>query len=112
MRPTGAVGRTREGGSSQAASVLHTARLRLVPDVGRGVTADPQGKSMDRLQQRLSRIPRCGACSVVIGVYEPLVRVLEDSICHTSRAAEPDLHYSGEGWYHLGCFESLAEQEA
>ena len=52
-------------------------------------------------------VPRCGACNDVIGVYEPLVHVFESSVRHTSRAAEPGLSFSGEGWYHLACYESL-----
>ena len=52
-------------------------------------------------------VPRCGSCHDVIGVYEPLVRVFQGSVHHTSRAAEPLLGCSGERWYHLGCYESL-----
>jgi hypothetical protein len=52
-------------------------------------------------------VPRCGACDDVIGVYEPLVRVLEASVRRTSRAADPLLPSPGERWYHLGCYESL-----
>jgi hypothetical protein len=52
-------------------------------------------------------VPRCGVCNDVIGVYEPLVRVLEDSVRHTSRAAEPLHPYAGERLYHLACYESL-----
>jgi hypothetical protein len=52
-------------------------------------------------------VPRCGACGDVIGVYEPLVRVLDGSVRHTSRAADPVLPYAGERWFHGGCYESL-----
>ena len=52
-------------------------------------------------------VPRCGLCNDVIGVYEPLVRVWQGSVRHTSRAAEPRLRRLGERWYHLGCYESL-----
>jgi hypothetical protein len=51
--------------------------------------------------------PRCGACNDVIGVYEPLVRVLDDSVRRTSRAAEPLRQPAGERWYHLSCYRSL-----
>ena len=54
--------------------------------------------------------PRCGACNDVIGVYEPLVRVIDGSVRHTSRAAEPLLPYPGERLYHLGCYESLEDE--
>jgi hypothetical protein len=57
-----------------------------------------------------SGVPRCGACNDVIGVYEPLVRVLEDSVRHTSRAAEPLLPCAGERWYHRACHESLEHE--
>jgi hypothetical protein len=52
-------------------------------------------------------IPRCGACSDVLGVYEPIVCILEGSVRHTSRAAEPKLARPGERCFHLGCYESL-----
>jgi hypothetical protein len=58
-------------------------------------------------QLSASGVPRCGACHDVIGVYEPLVRVLEGFVRYTSRAAEPLLSESGERWYHVGCYESL-----
>jgi hypothetical protein len=52
-------------------------------------------------------VPRCGACNDVIGVYEPLVRVLEGSVRHTSRAAAPLLPCARERLYHLACYELL-----
>lgn len=52
-------------------------------------------------------IPRCGVCSDVLGVYEPIVCVLDGSARHTSRAAEPLSGHPGERCYHLGCYESL-----
>jgi hypothetical protein len=51
--------------------------------------------------------PRCGACSDVLGVYEPIVCILNGSVRHTSRAAEPLPVHPRERWYHLGCYESL-----
>jgi hypothetical protein len=52
-------------------------------------------------------VPRCGACSDVLGVYEPIVCVMEGTARHTSRAAEPLLARSGQRCYHLGCYQSL-----
>jgi len=52
-------------------------------------------------------VPRCGACNDVIGVYEPVVCVLEGAVRHTSRAAEPLLAHPSERCYHRGCYESL-----
>ena len=51
--------------------------------------------------------PRCGACRDVIGVYEPLVQVLDGLPRQTSVAAEPQVECSGTGCYHLGCYEAL-----
>jgi hypothetical protein len=56
------------------------------------------------------RVPLCGSCHDVIGVYEPLVRVFQGCVSHTSRAAEPLPQRSGERWYHLGCYQSLDEE--
>ena len=52
-------------------------------------------------------VPRCGACDDVLGVYEPIVCVLDGTVRHTSRAAEPLPAHPGERCYHLGCYESL-----
>ncbi len=47
---------------------------------------------------------RCGRCGEVIGVYEPLVHVI-DGIAHkTSRAADPALADADPGTcFHLAC---------
>jgi hypothetical protein len=83
----------------------------LPEDARRLCTYGPErsAQTMDASANHLSpgSVPRCGACNDVIGVYEPLVRVHEDSVRHTSRAAEPLLRGLGECWYHLGCYESL-----
>jgi hypothetical protein len=83
---------------------------RIRPD-GAGAQLADSKQSMEASANDLSSgFPRCGACKDVIGGYEPLVRVLEGSVRHTSRAAEPVLPYSGERWYHLGCYESLGHE--
>lgn len=56
--------------------------------------------------------PRCAQCGVVIGVYEPLVRVVAGSPLATSRAAEPELAFGEEPWYHAACYERLARDES
>jgi hypothetical protein len=87
--------------------VVHRSELRIRPDDGTALGADSKLKMEASANHLLSDgVPRCGACNDVIGVYEPLVRVLEGSVRHTSRAAE-HLRDPGERWYHRGCYESL-----
>jgi hypothetical protein len=75
-------------------------RERTLPTLRHSMDASATHFSSDR-------VPRCASCHDVIGVYEPLVRVFEDSVQHASRAAEPLLGSSGECLYHLGCYELL-----
>jgi len=48
---------------------------------------------------------RCAACGDVVGVYEPLVEVLDGLPRRTSRGSEPDVCRSGGECYHVACFE-------
>jgi len=49
----------------------------------------------------------CHACEEVIGVYEPLVRVLDGRASESSRALEPGAcEHDGEH-YHRACYEQL-----
>jgi hypothetical protein len=49
---------------------------------------------------------RCARCRDVIGVYEPLLHVVDGIARRTSRAAEPELvHAEGGSCYHLACGE-------
>lgn len=57
----------------------------------------------------MSALPRCEHCGEVIGVYEPLVRILDGRPHHTSRALEPSSQ-DGEH-YHRACFERLEDQD-
>jgi hypothetical protein len=50
---------------------------------------------------------RCRLCGDVIGVYEPLVHVLDDAARHTSRAADPGLYRAGGAHYHVDCYDRL-----
>jgi len=48
--------------------------------------------------------PLCAACGQVIGVYEPLVHVIDGVAHKTSRAAEPQLVQNQvDALYHLAC---------
>jgi hypothetical protein len=98
--------------TADAPSVLHRSDLRIRPDDVRRLFADAN-PSVEAKANHLSSGggPRCGACHDVIGVYEPIVRVIDGSVHHTSRAAEPRLPQTGERWYHLGCYESLDDEQ-
>jgi len=97
--------------TADAFSVVHRSDLHMRTDDVRRHSADAN-PSVAATANHLSSWsgPRCGACNDVIGVYEPLVRVIDGSVRHTSRAAEPRLPQSGERWYHLGCYESLDDE--
>lgn len=47
---------------------------------------------------------RCRACGDVIGVYEPLVTLIDGQANETSRAAREDVGALGEECYHHACF--------
>jgi hypothetical protein len=49
--------------------------------------------------------PHCELCGEVIGVYEPLVRIVDGRLRRTSRAAEPELA-AGDDCYHDSCYLS------
>jgi hypothetical protein len=50
--------------------------------------------------------PRCTQCGGVIGVYEPVLRVLDGDATTTSRASEPSLSAHSPGrLYHAVCYE-------
>ncbi len=52
---------------------------------------------------------RCHICGEVIGVYEPLVRLLDGHAFETSRALELDSAERSGGVYHRVCFERLKD---
>ncbi|HTU78439.1 MAG TPA: hypothetical protein VMF09_06740 [Solirubrobacteraceae bacterium] len=59
---------------------------------------------------------RCRRCGVVIGVYEPLVRLVGGRAHETSRMLEPDLADADgrcyhAACYHAACYESLGDDE-
>jgi hypothetical protein len=66
--------------------------LRLVEPEGRPVT-----------NRRLI----CDRCAEVIGVYEPLVVVLDGDARETSRAAEPTVGTEPAERYHRTCYLEL-----
>ena len=54
---------------------------------------------------------RCHRCGEVIGVYEPLVELVDGRVHATSRALEPDTAGLVGNCYHRACFERLDENE-
>jgi hypothetical protein len=75
---------------------------RLLRD---GIVDSAMGVATERLPDPV-HTPRCTYCGAVIGVYEPLVRVLDDDVLTTSRAAEPSLSSASPGLvYHAVCYE-------
>jgi hypothetical protein len=53
----------------------------------------------------------CDRCHGVIGVYEPLVTIVDGEPCRTSLAADPDLTRNDGPSYHLKCFAELSDRE-
>jgi hypothetical protein len=56
----------------------------------------------------MSQLLRCELCGEVIGVYEPLVRLLDGRAHESSRALEPVSSDRGGGHYHRACYERLS----
>jgi hypothetical protein len=54
---------------------------------------------------------RCCHCGDVIGVYEPLVEILDGRVHETSRALEPNAAGQAGDCYHRACFERLDEDQ-
>jgi hypothetical protein len=59
----------------------------------------------------MSQWLRCHHCGEVIGVYEPLVGVLDGQAYETSRALEPSCADRGGELYHRACYERLREDQ-
>jgi hypothetical protein len=53
----------------------------------------------------------CHHCGEVIGVYEPLLVLVDGRIRETSRALEPDAAGRVGDCYHRACYERLDEHE-
>jgi len=47
--------------------------------------------------------PRCSKCGLVIGVYEPLIAVVDGVAQETSIAAQPDIKFARGDLYHRAC---------
>jgi hypothetical protein len=48
--------------------------------------------------------PRCSKCGLVIGVYEPLIALVDGATQETSMAAQPDVKFArGDTLYHRAC---------
>lgn len=57
----------------------------------------------------MSDAPRCRHCGEPIGVYEPLIRLLDGQALETSRALEPNVAEQAGDCYHRACYERLGE---
>lgn len=51
--------------------------------------------------------PRCSHCGEVIGVYEPLVVLVQGQARETSRLLEPLVGSHADVQYHRACFDRL-----
>ena len=58
-------------------------------------------------RQQMTGVLRCESCGDVIGVYEPLVRLLDGSPYETSRALESHLTDRHGACYHRICYTRL-----
>jgi hypothetical protein len=54
---------------------------------------------------------RCHDCREVIGVYEPLVVLVDGRARETSRALEPDTGDQAGAYYHRACYQRTADAE-
>jgi hypothetical protein len=61
-------------------------------------------------EQAMSDTLRCRHCGEVIGVYEPLITLVEGRPWETSRLADPLAGALGGTCYHRACFEHRREE--
>jgi hypothetical protein len=54
---------------------------------------------------------RCQSCDDLIGVYEPLVRVIDGHAHESSRLREPQLTGREGDCFHRACFQRLDRDE-
>ncbi len=59
----------------------------------------------------MSKDARCRHCGQVIGVYEPLIRLIGDRAQETSRVLDPDVADADGHCYHRACYERLSGDE-
>jgi hypothetical protein len=59
----------------------------------------------------MSEMLRCRHCGEVIGVYEPLVMLVDGRARETSRALEPATDGRVGDCYHRACYQRLNEDE-
>jgi hypothetical protein len=52
--------------------------------------------------------PRCGTCGQIIGVYEPVICVIDGVPYRTARAHDPDLLGRAAACYHDACRDLIA----
>lgn len=59
----------------------------------------------------MSGVLRCESCGEVIGVYEPMVRVLDGRAREGSRLVEAHLTREGGECFHRACYERTDGEE-
>jgi hypothetical protein len=59
----------------------------------------------------MSGVLRCESCGELIGVYEPLVRVLDGRAHESSRLLEPQLTGRNGECFHRACYERRDGEE-
>ena len=59
----------------------------------------------------MSQALRCDHCGDVIGVYEPMVRLVDGRAYESSRALEPACPTRRGEHYHRACYEVLSEDQ-
>jgi hypothetical protein len=66
---------------------------------------------MFSLEQWMNNL-HCHHCGEVIGVYEPLVAIVDGEVRETSRLRSPELAAGAGEYFHAGCYERLEEGSA
>jgi hypothetical protein len=60
---------------------------------------------------RMNGAPRCRRCTDVIGVYQPVIWLVDGGGRETSRAAEPDVGTHGD-LFHRCCYAQLVDPDS
>jgi hypothetical protein len=69
--------------------------------------AGTRGSHQPEASRGTDQLLRCRHCNEVIGVYEPLVRVIAGHMRESSRALEPNVSALAGEHYHRACYERL-----
>jgi hypothetical protein len=92
--------------------VPHDAQLRASPTLPRDGNFIDASHRIGRRLVRMNDAPRCRRCRDVIGVYEPLVLLVDGGLRETSRAADPDVTALDGDLYHRSCYAQLVEADS